>query len=190
MEDHIVNYIVCYTGGTCGDLIAAMIDPTDARLVDTTIVHTKHRQQLKKPQSFANHQKKTEYLDEIFLSYNSIPSHDLDYHVYCNHKFMSITVQNFQTALWAATRFKQLHRPHAWQEMCQFCGVDTIEDYAQTLIDYSNMVTQHAANVLQLEHIIDGRAVESLEKILNTKLTTRSTDIYHNWLLAQHKKTQ
>jgi hypothetical protein len=187
MEDHIVNYIVCYTGGTCGDLITAMIDPRNVTLVDTTIVLSKHRQQLKKPHLFTNNQEKTEYLDEIFLNYNSIPSHDLDYHVAFNHKLISIAVQDFQTAIWAATRFKQLHRPHVWQEMCQACGVDNIKGYAQALIDYSNMVAQHTTNVLQLEHIVSGQVVESLEKILNTTLTSTSTDIYRNWLLAQHK---
>jgi hypothetical protein len=155
-----MKHIVCYTGGTCGDLIAAMIDSTHVEVKNRVIMHAEQRQRLKKPHTFANDQEKTEYLDAIFQTYKSVPSHDLNYHVANWHKFITITVQDFATAVWAAERFKLVHRPHVWQEMTRACGANAVEDYAQILIDYSRMVVQHTDQVLELERIVKGHAVD------------------------------
>jgi len=177
-----MNHIVCYTGGTCGDLIAAMIDSTDVEVKNRVIMHAEQRQRLKKPHTFANDQQKTEYLDTIFQTYKSVPSHDLNYHVNNRHKFIAITVQDFATAVWAAERFKLVHRPHVWQEMTRACGADTVEDYAQILIDYSRMVVQHTDQVLELERIVKGHAVDDLKQYVDTDL---DQGLYLNWLNRQ-----
>ena len=99
--------IVCYTGGTCGDLISAMIDYHDATFtVFKTVKHADRRQRLKKPHLFTTTEEKNQYLVEVAQQYNSIPSHDLDYHVQQQHKFISIIVEDATVAQWAANRFK------------------------------------------------------------------------------------
>jgi hypothetical protein len=177
--------IVCYAGGTGGDLITAILDYRDVEFKHRVVFHTKQRQRLKKPHTFTSDEEKDEYLQEISMQYNSIPSHDLDYHIKRKHQFISITVENFDTALWAATRFKKLHRPHVWEEMQQACGSKTVEDYAQILIHYSNRVKAHTDQIITLESIKAGSAINELEKILQYELSKDKKNVYRNWLLMQ-----
>ena len=177
--------IVCYTGGTSGDLISAMIDSTHARFQNTTVIHSDDRRRLKKPHTFANDEEKDHYITEISTQYLSIPSHDLDYHVRRSHRFIAITVQDFKIAMWAARRFRGLHRPHVWQEMQTVCGAATIEDYAQMLIDYSNMVVNLTDDVIKLEDIRNGQAIQSLTKL---GINSKHKNLYQNWLDLQNHK--
>jgi len=177
--------IVCYTGGTCGDLITAMIDNRDSTFYFKAVMHDKQRQRLKKPLTFTNDEEKDIYIQQISEQYKSIPSHDLDYHVKRKHNFISITVQNPKVALWAAHRFKNLHRPHVWQEMQQACGAATVKDYAEILVQYSNIVKQHTDKVIPLESIYEGRAIEELELVLSIQLDRPRQNLYRNWLNLQ-----
>lgn len=178
--------IVCYTGGSCGDLITAMIDPTDATINNFgTVEHVKFRQQLKKPHSFSADSEKDNYLNLVKEKYNSIPSHDLNFHIARKHKFISITVENFDVAIWAAQRFKKCHRPHVWEEMKKFCGADDISGYAQIMIDFSKMVVQHTDNIVKLEDIVTGKAIVSLQNILGYELDAGNKDFYNAWLNMQ-----
>lgn len=177
--------IVCYTGGTCGDLITAMIDPRDTAFRDQAVRHDTQRQRLKKPLSFANDSEKDDFIQQIQQQYASIPSHDLEYHVRRGHKFISVIVQDFDTARWAADRFKRLHRPQVWDEMQRACGATTVDDYANMLIDYSNMVKRHTDLVIHLESIVQGQAVPAVESILGYKLDKPGHNIYQNWLWLQ-----
>ena len=178
--------IVCYTGGTCGDLISALIDSKDIKFQYKTVHHSILRQRLKKPHTFADDVEKDQYLHAMSTQYLSVPSHDLDYHIRCNHQFISITVQDFDTAVWAATRFRNCHRPHVWQEMQNKCGAKSINDYAQLLIDYSNMVANHTKNIVQLEDIRNGQAIVTLEKLLGIQVSKKTNNVYQNWMDLQN----
>ena len=179
--------IVCYTGGTCGDLISAMIDYHDATFtVFKTVKHADRRQRLKKPHLFTTTEEKNQYLVEVAQQYNSIPSHDLDYHVQQQHKFISIIVEDATVAQWAANRFKQLHRPNVWNEMQKSCGANTINDYAQMLIDFSNLIVHHTDKIVSLESICNGTAIQDLKKYVDN-LQPGNEDLYRNWLTLQNK---
>jgi hypothetical protein len=175
--------IICYTGGTCGDLLAALIDPTGCKFNNQTVVHTPDRIKLKKPHLFTSNNEKDQYLVDVSEHYKSTPSHDLNYHIDRKHSFIGITVQDKKIANWAAKRFKNLHRPHVWEEMCKACGAQTIDDYSQILIDYSWLVSQYTDTLIKLEDILNGNAIESLEKI---GITNVSGNLYRNWLDMQH----
>lgn len=180
--------IVCYAGGTCGDLVTAMIDPTEA-IINTnlgTIEHVEFRRQLKKPHLFSTNEEKDRYLISVKEKYKSIPSHDLDFHVARGHKFVSITVEDFDVAIWAAERFKKCHRPHVWEEMKKFCGADDIAGYAQIMIDFSKVVVQHTNNVVKLEDIKTGKVIPALQSILGYELDAENKDFYNNWLNVQN----
>ena len=176
--------IVCYTGGTCGDLISALIDPQDVQFKMCSIMHHPDRIKLKKPFLMTDEQKQR-YIEQISTKYNSIVSHDLNYHVDHNQQFITITVKDFSVAQHAAQRFKDLHRPHVWEEMSANCGAVTVNDYAQILIDYSNMVTQHTEHVLELERIFSNDVVEDLEKI-QWKKCNNGKNIYKQWIKLQN----
>lgn len=178
MEHSVVN-IVCYTGGTCGDMISAILDSTAADFKNTTVTLVQDRTRLKKPHLFESDIEKDQYLIEAEKKYQSIPSHDLDYHIRRGHDFIGITVQDKTVALWAAERFKKLHRAHVWKEMTAACGADTVEGYAQMLIDFSKLVKQHTDRIVTLESIRAGTALD------NPMLKTASKDFYLDWLDLQ-----
>ena len=169
--------IICYTGGTCGDIITSIIDSRDVEINGFGIKIAAARSMLKKPHTFNDDNEKTAYIESMKPLYNSIPSHDLEYHVRQHHEFISITVEDFDVALWAARRFKSLHKPTVWEEMQKFCGATTIPRYAQILIDFSSLVKQHTDKTIKLERIISGYAVDDLLKWVPT---IANADIYIN----------
>jgi hypothetical protein len=173
--------IVCYTGGTCGDLVTSLIDNKDSYFKNKAVMFAQDRTRFKKPHTFTNDVEKDQYLDEISHKYKSIPSHDLQYHIKRGHNFIGITVQDLSVARWASTRFKELHRPHVWEEMSSVCGVKSVEEYAQTMIDFSNLVVQHTNRIITLESIRDGTALQN--PILKN---TNKTNFYQNWLDLQN----
>jgi hypothetical protein len=186
--DHtrLIPNIVCYVGGTCGDLLSAMLDSTGCTIANGSIKQEQQRQRLKKPHSFAGNEEKDQYLLSMTGVYKSVPSHDLAYHIERKHSFLSVVVENFDTAYWAADRFKQLHRPHVWNEMQRLCGAQTVKDYAQIIINFSKLVALHTQNVVLLDSIVEGRAVEQLEYITNKSLSTEANDLYTQWLECQN----
>lgn len=126
-----------------------------------------------------------QYLDDISLMYSSIPSHDTEFHKH-RHDFLTITVEDFNVALWAAERFQNCHRPHVWEEMSRACGAHTVEHYAQTMIDYSNMIVNFTNKSIKLESIISGHAVEQLETMLQHPISAQGRSFYHDWLIMQN----
>jgi len=173
-----LNFVV-YMGGCCGDLISALIDPHTAQFKNTTVTFDSDRTRLKKPHMFASDEDKDQYLLTASSKYQSIPSHDLAYHIRKQHKFTGIAVKYWGVALWAAGRFKELHRPHVWAEMTAVCGADTVEGYAQMMIDFSNLIAQHTDSIVTLESICDGTALD------NPILQHANKEFYENWLNLQ-----
>jgi hypothetical protein len=175
--------IVCATGGTCGDMIVAILDPKGTTVNNGSVQLSPDRGQLKKPHTFVDDLAKNNYINAMSLVYNSIPSHDLDHHVKHQQSFITVTVEKFDTALWAAERFKKLHRPHVWEEMQKFCGASNIEQYAQTIMDYSNLVSAHTDRRIKLERILEGHAIEDLRKYTTANLDNK---LYQDWLQLQN----
>lgn len=186
MEDSQLN-IVCYTGGTCGDLVTAIIDNrgTELNYEKGTVTISPDRSRLKKPHQFDGVDSKDFYLQSIKKQYLSIPSHDLEYHLLKHHNFIGIAVTDFDAALWAANRFKELHRPLVWKEMQSKCGAATVEDYARMLIDFSNLLKKHSQLLITLESILLGNAIESMENLLQQQIPAQNRDFYQKWLKLQ-----
>lgn len=171
--------IICYTGGTCGDVITALFDSTGTSYRGNTVMIDADRSRLKKPHEFATNESKDQYLEEMATKYQSIPSHDLAYHALRQHEFIGITVRDWAVALWASQRFKDLHRPHVWAEMTAACGADTVEDYAQMMLDFSNLIVQHTNKIVTLESIRAGTALQ------NPILENTDNNFYNTWLKLQ-----
>ena len=180
--------IVCYMGGTCGDLVTALIDRTDVsfNINKRTIIHNPIRTRLKKSNLFDSDIEKNQYIQDIGILYNSIPSHDIEYHIRRKHSLIGITVDDYDVALWAALRFKNAHRSHVWQEMQQACGAKSVEDYAQMMIGYSQLIKLHTTRIVKLESIRHGCAVDDLEKILGITIDKGTRTVYYNWLDMQN----
>lgn len=183
MERNIKIVPVVYMGGTCGDLVSAMLDLTDVSfdLLRRKMQMPIERQRLKKPFTFSNDQEKNQYLADIAKLYTSVPSHDLDYHVQHAQWFIGIRVRDPDIALWAADRFRYAHRPQVWQTVKQGWHIDTIEQYAQLLMDYGNLISQYTTNLLNLEDIVSGHLIPCLEHIVGRKLDKNAVNCYRNW---------
>ena len=69
MERGKMIEIICYTGGSCGDLITALIDSKDTSYRGNTVMIDADRSRLKKPHEFANDSDKDQYLVEIATKY-------------------------------------------------------------------------------------------------------------------------
>ena len=175
--------IVCYMGGTCGDLICALFDSEPADMYNNRVILSSERQHLKKPHTFNNNEEKDQYLDNISKIYKSIPSHDIEYHIQRQHEFVGVVVEQLDTALWSSQRFKELHRPHVWEEMQRSCGAKSVEEYAQMMLDYSYMIKQHTSKIITLEEILNGQAIKKLQSMLKEQL---NSNFYHQWLKVQH----
>lgn len=175
-------------GGACGDLITSMIDLQDSRLdvQSRTIKMPLHRQQLKKPHVFPDDLDKDRYLDSMALLYSSVPSHDIDYHVMRGHRFVGIRVQDLNMALWAAQRFRDVHRPEVWRSVTHHCNITSVAQYAQLMLDHGRMIGQHTVELLELEDIVSGRVVPALEHIIGRKLAADAVNYYSAWQTLQN----
>lgn len=179
--------IVVYMGGCCGDLVSALIDPTGARLntLNRTVDHCSERQRLKKHALFADDTAKDNYLQAMSSLYLSVPSHDLEYHVRRQHRFIGILVRDSATALWAARRFKQAHRLEVWQSIKKSHSIDYVEQYAQLMLDYSNLLLTCTDLVIDLEDIVRDRALSVLAALTNRTLGICAETFYNDWLQMQ-----
>lgn len=158
------NVIVVYMGGSCGDFLTSLLDNTDTE-IDYKLKRMfipQERCGFKKPHLFQNDEEKIEYMEKTFLKYKSIPSHDSAWHIRQNHKFIGIKVSNPNTAKWAADRFKNLHRPHVWEEMKNITGTNTVEGYSELLLNYGSTIEKYASTIVDLDDILNGLILEKL----------------------------
>lgn len=175
--------IVCYMGGACGDIVVGMLAPAGAAIGPrNTVIIPENRRKLKVPHKFETDDDKDCYLKQLY--HTTISSHDFEYHAKNNHDILYVSIQNLDHAVWAATRFKKLHFEHAWQEMTDKCGAETIEQYAQMYIDHAGMVKNYpTAKIIAIEDIISGNAVQRLTE-LGYKVSADGQQLYQQWLEA------
>jgi hypothetical protein len=88
--------------------------------------------------------------------------------------------------MWAAKRFKKVHRPHVWDEMQRACGAESVNDYAQMMIDYSGLIKKSTDRLITLESIRQGQAVDDLEKLSGHSVDSGTRNLYNNWLTLQN----
>jgi hypothetical protein len=63
--------------------------------------------------------------------------------------------------------------------MTAFCGADTVESYAQMIMDFGNMLANYTDNLLYLDDIINGNAIRQLNEL---GYQTPGEDKYKKWL--------
>ena len=66
--------------------------------------------------------------------------------------------------------------------MSRACGANTIEQYAQMIIDFGNMIANYTTKVLYLDRIIAGHAVADL---LELDMPVPGKDLYTEWLINE-----
>lgn len=175
---------IVYMGGCCGDLVASILDWKDTKfdLAYRKINFPLRRQKLKKFYEFSSDKEKDHYVVESSYFYKSLPSHDIDYHLRHDHYVIGITAKTQEAAQWAARRFKSAHKPRVWEQVCKSHQIESVEQYANLIVDYSTWIESKIAKTISLEHILKGNLIEDLQKITAIPLDKRSKNHYSSWL--------
>jgi hypothetical protein len=173
--------IICYIGGTCGDLVTSVIDSTDSKLDGSKIYTMLSRSKLKSSLFLNSEIEQLNYIKEMESKYLSIPSHKIDLHIKYKHPYITIFTENYDLALWCANRYKNLNKPDVWENMTKINN-DTIESYAQTIIQTCNYSVSHTDRVITLEDILSGNLLSRLSQYVNTPLNEK---LYEEWLSRQ-----
>jgi len=179
-------YVICYTGGTCGDIVTTVIDGQGTELAQNRMSVCKQRSKFKKPHLFESDQQKDHYFADMVKQYLCLPSHDIEYHSRRSHDIIGIVVKDKIRAKWAAERFYRMHRSHVWQEMMASCGAQTIDDYAEIMIHFGNLIQKKTQKILRLERILEGHLITDLAEIVGSDIALDS-EIYQQWLTAQNQ---
>ena len=185
MPGSLMFKIVCYLGGTCGDLVVSMLDSRNSSIKSGAVTSDPQRQRLKKSWQFENDEQRDIYLSQIQVQYKSIPSHDADYHTRNHQSFIAIAVANRSTAIWASNRFKALHCSQVWEQMVATNGANSIEKYAQDMLDWGTWIQSYTNRIIKLEDILEGRADTKISSIIETQ--DIDVNFYNQWLQIQNE---
>ena len=172
--------LILYMGGCCGDIVTGLIDTKGISIQSGKCVVLKEREKLKRSFQFANNAQKDAYIASASRYWNSLPSHDADYHMQNNHPYLGIVCSELKTAMWAATRFRNLHRDIVWKRMSDVTGAKTIEEYARLILDFSSMIKSSAYETIELTDIVEGNVIEKLKEL--TLLDDCASIMYNQWL--------
>jgi|TARA_R110000823_G_scaffold222275_1_gene350611 hypothetical protein len=172
--------IILYMGGCCGDIVTGLIDAKGISISSGRCIVLNERSKLKRSFQFNNDKERDEYITTANVYWKSLPSHDADYHLRNKHSYTGIVCSDWETAIWAATRFRILHTDIVWNRMSKVSGAKSIEEYAQLIMDFSNMIKPDAYKIIDLKDIVNGHAVSKLKSL--TDLDDCATIIYNQWL--------
>jgi hypothetical protein len=177
------NYplIVLYMGGTCGDLLVSVIDNTHSRIDNTRILATLEKNQFKRVNELGDDANKHAKLLDLGRKFKAVPSHDADYHIKFNHKYIAIEVDSIVDAMWAARRFVNLHLAFDWAIDMQRGGEATIKAYADQIMAYTHIVTPSAFLSVNLRDIRGGKLIDILQPHFRHPL---DSGIYTQWLIT------
>ena len=180
MANSVIPIFVVYMGGCCGDLLTSILDWSGSAFNNETgtMILPRDRQGFKKPHMFGSDKSRDRYVAEAGAKYTSLPSHDIEYHVRRQHKFIGIAVRDADTAVWAATRFRECHRPQVWDEVQHIHNISSTAEYAQLIMDYSQMIQQRTNQIVWLEDIVRG----TVDAQLQTWGYQVDVAQYHAWL--------
>ena len=168
--------IVYFMGGACGDIVTAVIDPTNTTVdIDGRVILSKERIKLKDPNNFFDDKEKDRMLSDI--DYKSISSHDYQYHLINQHTILYVGIFDMDSAIWAAGRFKRLH-PGTWNRF----GNQTIEKYAAQYLKNSDMLSKNRRiKILDIKDVVSGKLVGKL-KNLGFEISDIAEVLYNTWL--------
>lgn len=176
--------IVVFMGGSCGDLVTALIDDRTCEVDSQSgiVIMDESRRCLKKAKNFGDDIDKDIWLQEVTTRYRSVPSHDIDYHVKRQHRIIGITVRDSAVANWCAHRFCDCIRTQTWHNICATLSIKTVDEYATSMLHYTSMLENLTPFTISVEEILCGNALSKLSTISNNGICQGSDDFYHRWL--------
>jgi hypothetical protein len=173
--------IVCYMGGTCGDLVSAVIDSTGIAINENgRVILPKDRRRLKRPYDFLNDDEKDHMLN--LITAKSIASHDYIYHLKKKHALLCIGVYDVESAKLAAARFKKLTDKNYWELASKTNNISTVDAWADLYLNYSNkLIKTERIKILDIRDIFNGKLLDKLKE-MTIEVDPTADSIYKNWL--------
>ena len=173
-------YVVSHIGGTCGDLITAVIDSTDTHINWTAAVKLPMNRVTLKQGKLKTDNEVSQYLLDIFKKYKSVSSHSpipIE-----NIKLINPVIYDKKIAIWAAHRFTRVNLKKPYNDyMCRECKND--EEYANILLDHCQFVTEMNTNpdtiLIDVRDIVEGNLIKKLQNYIDTEL---DNNFYQRWL--------
>jgi len=181
--------IVCYAGGTAGDLMTAVIDNTDCSYDSSKnkLKIGKERSLMKKFYLFKERNDKINYIKNIFQTFKSLPSHDVDFHTrYKEFNTLGITCFDEKLRFLSSKRFKILHSEKVWESLQEVSLASTIEEYSNNIFEISKKIQDNFIHIDLLE-VLKGDLINFLEKN-NFKISAESKSLYNKWLEDSKKR--
>jgi hypothetical protein len=178
--------IVCFAGGTSGDLVVSVLDPKncDYNPSQGKVKISKDRSVMKKFWQFTNTKQKKDAIKNGFENYDSLPSHDVDFHIdHGQDKVIGITCFDKDLRDRSATRFKNLHSNQVWDSLTKVSKTETIEQYSDDILQISRKL-ERAFTTIDLKEIIKGNLISRLTEMEYT-ISDESLEIYKKWM-AHH----
>jgi hypothetical protein len=175
--------IVCFAGGTSGDLVVAMIDSLDCgyEINDHRIKLTKDRSGMKKPWMFKNADEKRNYITDTFEIYDSLPSHDIDFHIgEKSENVIGITCFDKVLRDKSASRFKNLHTSEVWDYLTKATNTKTLDQYSNDILEVSKKLKNNFLTI-DLSQIVGGNLPDLLHQ-MGFDITVKSGSLYEYWL--------
>ena len=175
--------IVCFAGGTSGDLVVAMIDSLDCgyEINDHRINLTKDRSGMKKPWMFKNADEKRNYITDTFEAYDSLPSHDIDFHIgEKSENVIGITCFDKVLRDKSASRFKNLHGSEVWDSLTKVTNTKTLDRYSNDILEVSKKLKNNFLTI-DLSQIVGGNLLDLLHQ-MGFDITVKSGSLYEYWL--------
>lgn len=182
--------IVCFAGGTSGDLVVAMIDSLDCgyEINDHRINLTKDRSGMKKPWMFKNADEKRNYITDTFEIYDSLPSHDIDFHIgEKSENVIGITCFDKVLRDKSASRFKNLHRSEVWDSLTKVTNTTTLDQYSNDILEVSKKLKNNFLTI-DLSQIVGGNLLDPLHQ-MGFDITVKSGSLYDDWLTNSLNQT-
>lgn len=178
--------IICFAGGTSGDLAVSVLDPRNCTY-DTKNGRIKiamDRAGMKKFWKYNDVETKIQYIKQAFAMYDSLPSHDVDFHLANNHQeVIGITCFDENLREKSAIRFKDLHRSEVWDSLPKVCKTETVQQYSDDILQISRKL-ERAFTTIDLSEIIKGDLISRFTG-LGYEIGRESVKIYNDWL-AHH----
>ena len=176
--------IICFAGGTYGDIVTVMLDSKNCKLVQDKgypiFTLPKDRIKLKLPHLFLNAEEKNNYIKQMNKKYLSIPSHDLDFHLQNKHNFFGVVCEDKNLRLKASKRFKTLY-----QNPENMSNSTSIEQYANDILEMSKKIINSGNQYIDLAQIISGNLIDVIERKHNIEINEKNKNFYKNWLKLQ-----
>ena len=180
--------IVCFAGGTSGDIVVAVMDPKNCKHdpEKARIKIPKDRAEMKMFWTFQGVEQKNNFIRKTFENYDTIPSHDVNFHISQGaENVLGITCFDKDLRDRSAKRFKAIHTDQDWDSLLKVTKTETVDQYSDDILSISKKLNDNFPTI-DLSSIINGTLIEKLGA-LGYQIPDVGISLYDRWI--KHPRT-